>query len=104
MQELFDCAQQSVLVSGCAVHRGRVVLGALGRRIEARPDLRVRLFLDVPRPYRRTVSEAVLLREFREKFVGKDWAGRVLPEVYYDPRASAAASRSAGGRRSTQSA
>jgi hypothetical protein len=42
--------------------------------MEARPDLRVRLFLNVHRPYRSTVSEAVLLREFREKFVGKDWA------------------------------
>jgi phosphatidylserine/phosphatidylglycerophosphate/cardiolipin synthase-like enzyme len=59
--------------------------------MEARPDLRARLFLNVHRPYRSTVSGAVLLREFREKFVGKDWAGRVLPEVYYDPRALAAA-------------
>lgn len=90
MQELFDCAQQSVLISGFTVHRGRVVLAALGRRMETRPDLRVRLFLNIHRPYRSTASEAVLLREFREKFVAQDWGNRVLPEVYYDPRALAA--------------
>jgi phosphatidylserine/phosphatidylglycerophosphate/cardiolipin synthase-like enzyme len=87
MQELFDSAERSVLVSGFAVHRGRVVLGPLSRRMKDLPELKVRLFLNVHRPYGNTASESVLLREFREKFVGRDWGASVLPEVYYDPRA-----------------
>ena len=37
------------------------------------------------------------MREFREEFVRQDRASRVMPEVYYDPRALAAA---ASGRAS----
>jgi phosphatidylserine/phosphatidylglycerophosphate/cardiolipin synthase-like enzyme len=89
MRELFARAERSVLLSGFAVHRGRVVLASLAQRMAARPELRVRLFLNIHRPHRSSLSEAELLREFGETFVRLHWPPGPLPEVYYDPRSLA---------------
>jgi phosphatidylserine/phosphatidylglycerophosphate/cardiolipin synthase-like enzyme len=90
MGELFASAEVSILVSGFALHRGRVVLAALAQRMAERPQLKVRLFLNVHRTYGDTASPAELLRRFREKFVCHDWPSGPMPQVFYDPRSIAA--------------
>jgi phosphatidylserine/phosphatidylglycerophosphate/cardiolipin synthase-like enzyme len=89
MREMFESAERSVMVAGFAVHRGRMVLGSLAQRMEARPELQVRLFLNVHRRHGSSASEAELLREFGETFVRHHWPAGRLPEVYYDPRSLA---------------
>jgi phosphatidylserine/phosphatidylglycerophosphate/cardiolipin synthase-like enzyme len=89
MGELFASAEASILVAGFALHRGLVVLSALAQRMAERPRLRVRLFLNVHRPYGDTASPAELLRRFRERFVQKDWPSGPMPQVFYDPRSIA---------------
>ena len=53
------------------------------------PDLQVRMFLNVPRPYRDSTFEAELLMRFADKFRLEEWPGPRPPEVYYDGRALA---------------
>lgn len=86
MRELFESAERTVLLSGFAVHRGRVVLASAAQRMAERPTLKVRLFLNVHRPYGNSASEAELLREFGTKFSRQHWPPGALPDVYYDPR------------------
>jgi phosphatidylserine/phosphatidylglycerophosphate/cardiolipin synthase-like enzyme len=89
MAELFACAERNVLVSGFAVHRGRVVFASLAQRMAQRPGLEVRLFLNVHRPRGDKASPAELLRTFGEKFVRQHWPAGPLPQVFYDPRSVA---------------
>ena len=49
VRELFGAAETEVLVAGFAVYQGRDVFKRLAERMEERPGLRVKLFLDVQR-------------------------------------------------------
>ncbi len=88
--QLFAEARRSVLVASYAIDRGskaEALFGTLAGRMDAEPDLQVRLFLNIHRknPDDET-TEAVLLREFADTFRHETWPGERLPEVYYDPR------------------
>jgi phosphatidylserine/phosphatidylglycerophosphate/cardiolipin synthase-like enzyme len=84
---LFAQAESSVLVAGYAVYQGQRVFQALADRMQQVPALRVRMFLDIQRPYGDTTMAALLVRRFAERFRTEQWpADRPLPDVYYDPR------------------
>lgn len=86
---LFTSAKRSVLISSYALDRGRKareLFEPLAARMETDPKLQVRLFVNVPRPYRNDAPASVLLREFAYMFRMEIWPGRRLPEVFYDPR------------------
>lgn len=87
VRDLFANAEQSVLVVGYAVHQGQQVFRALADRMVERPNLDVRLFLDIKRgPGDTTTAEELVLR-FARTFRTEMWpADRPLPAVYYDPR------------------
>lgn len=92
VRELFATAHRSVLISSFAIDKGRKareLFGELAERMEAHPDLQVRMFLNVKRPYKSQVSEPILLREFADSFRREIWPGPRLPEVFYDPRSLA---------------
>jgi hypothetical protein len=86
VRELFGTAESEVLVAGFAVYQGRVVFRRLAERMEERPGLRVKLFLDVQRhPADPSLPEDVV-RRFAHRFRTQEWPGEKLPELYYDPR------------------
>jgi len=87
VRELFASARHSVLVSGYAVYQGKRVFEVLASNFDERPELRVRMFLNVARDRGDERADSELLREFAERFRNEEWPGRRLPEVYYDPRA-----------------
>lgn len=89
VQELFSRAESSVLVAGFAVYQGRDVFKALANRMDERPDLKVSMYLNVQRRQLDTTASAEILREFALKFRRKDWPGKRLPHVFYDPRSLA---------------
>lgn len=89
VRELFSSATKSVLLVGYAVHQGKHVFRALAERMEAVPDLAVRMFLDVRREYGDTRPELEVLREFARRFQQDEWPGTRMPEIYYDPRSLA---------------
>jgi len=50
VRELFSTAERSVLVAGFAVAQGKTIFQAAADRMRALPEMRVRMFLNVPRP------------------------------------------------------
>jgi phosphatidylserine/phosphatidylglycerophosphate/cardiolipin synthase-like enzyme len=86
LRELFAQAEHRVLLVGFAVHQGREVFAALGARMHERPDLAVRLCLDVRRAAGDTTRADAILRRFAERFLRQEWPGPRLPEIFYDPR------------------
>lgn len=84
VRELFEHAERSVLIASYRVYQWAQVFGALVRRMEARPELAVQLFLHVDPPNDGETEGATLdrfAREFRQH-----WSGTRLPRVFYDPR------------------
>ncbi|HZT88202.1 MAG TPA: DISARM system phospholipase D-like protein DrmC [Stellaceae bacterium] len=86
LRELFAGAERRVLLVGFAVHQGREVFASLAIRMCERPDLAVRLCLDVRRTTGDTTRTDALLRRFAGRFVHHEWPGPRLPEIFYDPR------------------
>jgi phosphatidylserine/phosphatidylglycerophosphate/cardiolipin synthase-like enzyme len=87
LRGLFAQAESSVLVAGYAVYQGQRVFQALADRMQQVPALRVRMFLDIQRPYGDTTMASLIVRRFAERFRTEQWpADRPLPNVYYDPR------------------
>ena len=92
VQELFREAREAVLIASYALDSGSkadALLGALAKRMDSEPDLRVRVFVNVHRRHKDETAEAVLLREFADAFRDQIWPGDRLPEVFYDPRSLA---------------
>jgi phosphatidylserine/phosphatidylglycerophosphate/cardiolipin synthase-like enzyme len=86
VREMFRSARESVLVAGYAVYQGQVVFKELAERMDQRPELEVRMFLDIRRPPHDHSSPSELVRVFAARFVSREWPGRRLPKLYYDPR------------------
>lgn len=78
------------MIVGFAIHQGRRVFATLAERMEERAELTVRLCVDIARRPGDTSNEAGILDRFRTRFLQREWPGRRLPELYYDPRALAA--------------
>jgi phosphatidylserine/phosphatidylglycerophosphate/cardiolipin synthase-like enzyme len=89
VRELFGMARHSVLISSYAIDKGRKsheLFQPLADRMDENKDLRVRMFLNVQRPYQDKTPESVLLREFADDFRKHVWPGQRMPEVFHDPR------------------
>jgi phosphatidylserine/phosphatidylglycerophosphate/cardiolipin synthase-like enzyme len=87
VRELFAHAEKSVLVAGYAVYQGQHVFAALADRMQAVPQLSVRMFLDVQRGPGDTSTAAEIVRRFAHRFQTQQWpSDRPLPRVFYDPR------------------
>jgi phosphatidylserine/phosphatidylglycerophosphate/cardiolipin synthase-like enzyme len=90
LRELFAAAERRVLVIGFAVYQGREVFAALAARMRERPNLAVRLCLDVRRAAGDTTRTDAILRRFAERFVHHEWPGPRVPDIFYDPRSLSA--------------
>jgi phosphatidylserine/phosphatidylglycerophosphate/cardiolipin synthase-like enzyme len=86
VREMFQSAGESVLIAGYAVYQGPAIFKELADRMDESPELHVQMFLDIQRPQQDHSSPSELVRIFAERFVGKEWPGRRLPNLYYDPR------------------
>ncbi len=84
--ELFGTATRSLWAVSYAYFDGPRVFDRLARRMEAVPELKVTLLLNIHRGHRDTSSSEHLVRRFADQFWEKDWPGEVRPAVFYDPR------------------
>jgi phosphatidylserine/phosphatidylglycerophosphate/cardiolipin synthase-like enzyme len=87
VRELFAAARQHVLVAGYAVYQGKEVFRVLAERMDACPELKVEMFLDIQRGHGDTTISADLVRRFAKRFRSEEWPGQRMPDIYYDPRA-----------------
>jgi phosphatidylserine/phosphatidylglycerophosphate/cardiolipin synthase-like enzyme len=89
VQELFRRARRSVLIATYALDekkKAAAIFGELAARMDAEPDLAVRVFANVHRPFGDDTPASTLVRAFAAKVRDQIWPGTRLPEVYYDPR------------------
>jgi phosphatidylserine/phosphatidylglycerophosphate/cardiolipin synthase-like enzyme len=86
VRDMFGSAESEVLVAGFAVYQGRDIFRRLAERMEERPGLRVKLFLDVHRAANDDSPAEAVLRSFAHRFRTQQWPGGKLPDLYYDPR------------------
>ena len=86
VRNLFSKAKEKVLVVGYAVYQGQQVFSELAARMDANPDLQVRMHLDIRRD-KDTSLESVIVKRFLNRFKSYQWPkGSRLPEIFYDPR------------------
>jgi len=87
VRDLFASAEESVLVAGYAVYQGQRVFKALAGRMDERPSLNVEMYLDVQRQKGDSAADALVVRQFLERFKTQQWPlGKPLPKIFYDPR------------------
>jgi phosphatidylserine/phosphatidylglycerophosphate/cardiolipin synthase-like enzyme len=93
VRELFQQARKTVLIAGYVIFQGWRVFEALGTRMDQDPDLDVRVFLNIERRPADTSFDPDIVDRFVERFREKEWPGRRLPALYYDPRSLALSAR-----------
>jgi phosphatidylserine/phosphatidylglycerophosphate/cardiolipin synthase-like enzyme len=82
---MFSQAKTLVLVAGYAIHRGDHIFKALADRMEAIPDLDVRMYLDIPGAVHTSEDGDVLSSSdtFARRFRESEWPlGYRLPKVF----------------------
>lgn len=84
--ELFTAATRSLWAVSYAYFDGPRVFDRLARRMEAQPELRVTLLLNIHRGHKDTTVAADVIRRFADRFWSEDWPGSIRPSVFYDPR------------------
>ena len=85
-EELLGSAERSVWASTYAYFDGPRAFEVLARRMDATPDLRVILLLNIQRRRGEMTAAQELVRRFADRFWVTDWPGSSRPAVYYDPR------------------
>jgi len=88
-EELLSEAQDSVWVSTYAFFDGPRAFSTLAHRMDEKPDLDVRLLLNIQRKRGDTTTSDHLVRKFADRFWEIDWPGDTRPAVFYDPRSLA---------------
>jgi phosphatidylserine/phosphatidylglycerophosphate/cardiolipin synthase-like enzyme len=86
-EELLGTAERSIWASTYAFFDGPRAFEVLARRMDARPQLRVTLLLNIQRKWGDTTASGELVRRFADRFWRSDWPGASRPRVFYDPRA-----------------
>ncbi len=84
--ELFSSARRSLWAVSYAYFDGPRVFDLLAKRMEATPELRVTLLLNIDRGHLDTSSPDEVVLRFADRFWKKDWPGSTRPRVFYDPR------------------
>ncbi len=69
------------------MYQGKDIFAALANRMEALPELNVRMYLNIDRPHGDSSPSELLLAKFQKRFRENQWPENMrLPEVFYDPR------------------
>jgi phosphatidylserine/phosphatidylglycerophosphate/cardiolipin synthase-like enzyme len=86
MHALVATATESVLLVGYAIYNGRTIFKQLASRMDKCPELDVKFLLNIPRHPTNTSEVSFIVLKFAHDFREKEWPGKRLPEIYYDPR------------------
>lgn len=88
VRQMFQNATKSICICGFAVYQGRDIFSSLASRMQSVSDLKIRMYLNIERPYRDITPAEVLIASFQRRFRDTQWPQDLrLPEVYFDPRA-----------------
>ena len=84
--ELVGGADRSLWISSYTYWDGAQAFARLATRMDATPDLEVKLLLNIQRKHGNTTAADALASAFAGT-LWKSWPGQRHPEVFYDPRA-----------------
>jgi phosphatidylserine/phosphatidylglycerophosphate/cardiolipin synthase-like enzyme len=88
VRQMFLNATQSICICGFAVYQGKDIFLSLANRMQLVPDLSVRMYLNIERPYGDSTPTETLIAKFQLRFRETQWPKDVrLPDIYFDPRA-----------------
>jgi phosphatidylserine/phosphatidylglycerophosphate/cardiolipin synthase-like enzyme len=82
-RELVQGAHREIILASFAIYNGREIFLPLVERVRACPDLRITLYLDIPRGRNDTTIPEQLVAAYRQDFVTKQWPSEVLPKMFY---------------------
>jgi phosphatidylserine/phosphatidylglycerophosphate/cardiolipin synthase-like enzyme len=85
VQDLFREAKNEVLIVGFAFYQGKEIFKELANKLDTIVDFRVVFIVDVRRDGNSSAEEAIILK-FKTDFLKKQWPGKKMPEIYFDPR------------------
>ena len=85
-EELLGSAERSLWISTFAFFDGPRAFDVVARRMDARPELRVVLLLNIQRRPGNTTAPDHLVRAFADQFWKREWPGTRRPAVFFDPR------------------
>jgi phosphatidylserine/phosphatidylglycerophosphate/cardiolipin synthase-like enzyme len=85
-EELVASAERSLWISTYAYYDGPRAFKSLAARMEAVPQLRVTLLLNIQRRPGETALPEQLVVRFAERLWRHDWPGSRDPAVFFDPR------------------
>lgn len=85
VQDLFREAKNEVLIAGFAFYQGKEIFKELANKLDTIADFRVVFIVDVRRDGNSSAEEAIILK-FKTDFLKKQWPGKKMPEIYFDPR------------------
>lgn len=86
-EELIAAAERSLWLSTFAYYDGPKAFKSLAARMDAVPELHVRLLVNIGRPWGNTTAAPALVAAFAVRLWSHDWPGQRRPNVFYDPRA-----------------
>ncbi len=92
VQELFRDASRNVLVTTFVLDSGakaEALFGELAQKMDAHPELTVRLVANIQRPLGNREPDSVLVRQFAQRLRTEVWPGKRVPSLFYDPRSLA---------------
>ncbi len=84
IDHLLRQAKERITLAGFVIVKGDQVFGGLAKRMDAEPELKVTLYLNVAAT--RGVAPDAVVSWFATDFREQVWPGERLPIVYYDPR------------------
>ena len=79
-------ASETVLLVGYVITNGKRIFHQLSENMSTNKDLKVKFILNVPKPPNDYITESIAVKSFYEKFIEKQWPGKIPPEIYYDSR------------------
>ncbi len=85
-EQLIGGAEHSIWASTYAFFDGPKAFKIMSERMDARPDLSVKLLLNITRRWGDSTASENLIKRFADQFWTKDWPGQRRPDVYYYPR------------------
>jgi len=89
VQDLFRLATRHVVIASYALDEGpkaQGLFGELAERMDAQPELEVRIYANIHRRHGDDTPSVTLVRHFAQRMRDHTWPGQRLPQVYYDPR------------------
>ena len=87
VQSLLAAAEHDVLIVGYAFYKGAALFQVLRNHWITRPDMRVRMIVDVRRPMNDSSLDDQIVARFASDFRKRQWPWSPLPELFHDPRA-----------------